>query len=329
MNTPPGGGPAWPRFTEAALRDFCRRLFAAKGVPERHGAVTAENLVWANLRGVDSHGITLLPRYLSQLDTGVVLGGAAGEVVSETGSSLVYDSGYGLGQVSADRCVEHALRIARGSGMATVAARNCNHYGAAGFWGERIARAGCIGIVTCNGSAAVPPWQGKSGRLGTNPFCFAAPASGGEPWVFDMATSTVAIGKVEDARFRGEATIPARWGFLDAQGNPTTDAETAWKGMPSPIGGYKGTGLGMAMEILCAGLSGGLMSPDITTQRIGAKALRLSHGFIAIDPSRFMPAAEFAERMQELMNQIKSSEPQVARRPSSRTASFPSRSMST
>ena len=159
--------------------------------------------------------------------------------------------------------------------------------------------------------AGGPPWQGRSPRLGTNPIAIAVPGSDPARFQFDMATTTVALGKVGNAAFRGEPTIPAKWGFLDSEGNPTTDTAAAQKGLPTPIGGYKGTGLAMMVEVLCSVLSGGPISLDVPSYR-GRKTevpLQISQMFLAIDPARFMPLPLFEARTGHLKELIKSSEP--------------------
>src|ERR1700689_2864811 len=134
--------------------------------------------------------------------------------------------------------------------------------------------ASMIGIVFCNASPLVPPWQGKQGRIGTNPICMSVPG----PWLLDMATTTVANNRILKALVNGEETIPAGWA-VDSDGVPTTDTEAAIRGMPMPLGGYKGSGLAMLVEILCGLLSGGAMSVDVGGIRIPGKPVRASQTF--------------------------------------------------
>src|SRR5207237_6141074 len=123
----------------------------------------------------------------------------------------------------------------------------------AGAWRGQKRGAACqIGIIMCNAWPIVPPWQGKQGRLGTNPICMSVPG----PWLLDMATTTVAAGRIFKAMINGQPEIPAGWAF-DSAGVPTTDTAAAYKGMLMPLGGYKGSGLAMMVEILCSVLSGG------------------------------------------------------------------------
>jgi LDH2 family malate/lactate/ureidoglycolate dehydrogenase len=164
--------------------------------------------------------------------------------------------------------------------------------------------AGMIGIVMCNASPIVAPWQGKQPRLGTNPICMSVPG----PWLLDMATTTVANNRIFKALTNGEETIPAGWA-MDSDGVPTTNTEAAVRGLPMPLGGYKGSGLGMLVEILCAALSGGVMSIEVGGIRIQGKPTRISHLFLAIDIGRFMPVEEFTRRIEWLVATVKSSAP--------------------
>ena len=153
----------------------------------------------------------------------------------------------------------------------------------------------------CNASPIVPPWQGREGRLGTNPICMSVPG----PWLLDMATTTVAAGKVFKAYLNGQPEIPAGWAF-DSHGVPTTDTTAAYKGMLMPLGGYKGSGLAMMVEILCAVLGGGAMANELGGIRYRGKIVRVSQTYIAIDVARFMPVEEFTARMEKLVGIMKS-----------------------
>jgi LDH2 family malate/lactate/ureidoglycolate dehydrogenase len=162
-------------------------------------------------------------------------------------------------------------------------------------------QAGQIGIVMCSASPIVPPWQGRQGRIGTNPICMALPG----PWLLDMATTTVAAGKIFKAHINHQAEIPAGWAF-DSSGAPTTDTDAAYKGMLMPLGGYKGSGLGMMVEILCSVLGGGAMSTEVGGIRDRGRLRRTSQTFVAIDIARFMPLEEFTARVEKLVKLIKS-----------------------
>jgi LDH2 family malate/lactate/ureidoglycolate dehydrogenase len=290
---------------EETLRSYAASLLGGIGVPAQFAELVAGSLVAANLRGVDSHGIQLLIWYIEQIRRGNIDVHASGCVAREDGACLIYDGQNGLGQVVSDRACGHAVRLARQHGMSFVAARNSNHFGAAAWWAQKIAAEGMIGIVTCNATPLVAPWQGREKRFGTNPICMAVP--GPNTWLLDMATTTVALNRVFKAQLAGQKCIPEGWA-MDCDGNPTTDTEKALQGMPLPLGGYKGYGLAMMAEILCAVLSGGAMSTEVGGIRVTSRPMRVSHSFIAIDVARFLPMEEFIERMQWLCQSMKNTE---------------------
>ncbi len=309
MSSPATPTPLTVTFHAEPLRVFVRQLLLAVGTPEAHARVISDSLIAANLRGVDSHGIQMIATYLQQARAGGINIPAAGRVAKEDGVCLRYDGENGFGQVVADRCTDHSIRIAQALGVSVVVASHSNHFGAGSWWGEKLARRGLLGIVMSNACPAVAPWQGKTPILGTNPLCVAVPGHGGRGrWLLDMATTTVALGKLGHASQLNRPTIPREWGFLDSNGQPTTDTAAALRGAPTPIGGYKGTGLAMMVEILCAGLSGGAMTTELPIYRTGGDPLGISHTFIAIDPARFLPAGEFETRMDRLAGLVKASE---------------------
>ena len=293
-----------PTVAAPVLRSFSESILLAAGVPAQKAAIVAASLVAANLRGVDSHGIQLLAFYVDQLLAGEMDPHAEGRVISESGSCLLFDGQNGIGQCIAETCCGHAIRIAGQNGLALVTARESNHFGACAWWAEKIREAGQIGIVMCNASPIVPPWQAKEGRFGTNPICMAVPG----PWLLDMATTTVAAGKVFKAFINHQPEIPAGWAF-NAEGVPTTNTEEAYHGMLMPLGGYKGSGLGFLVEILCAVLSGGAMSNEVGGIRFRGKLVRTSQMFLAIDVARYMPLEEFTARMEHLVALVKSAPP--------------------
>ena len=293
-----------PTISADRLTRFCEEILQGAGVPRHKAEIAAECLVFANLRGVDSHGIQLLPFYIEQLLAGEMDAAADGRVANESGSCLNFDGENALGQWVADTCCRHAIRIARDHGLALVVAKESNHFGAAAFWAQKMRDAGQVGIVMCNASPIVPPWQGKKGRLGTNPICMSVPG----PWLLDMATTTVAAGKIFKAYVNGQPEIPAGWAF-DSEGHPTTDTQAAYKGMLMPLGGYKGSGLAMMVEILCSVLSGGVMPDQVGGIRFRGKSVRVSQMYMAIDIARFMPVEEFTARMEQLVGIMKSTPP--------------------
>ncbi len=290
-----------PILATADLTRFVEAILTAAGVPAHKAAIAAPSLVGANLRGVDSHGILLVPRYVDKIRAGEINVQADGQVISESGACLLFDGQNGVGQWISETCCGHAVRIAQSVGVGMVVARDSNHFGAAAWWAQRIREHGMIGIALCNASPLVPPWQGKKGRIGTNPICMAVPG----PWLLDMATTTVAANRIFKESVNGREEIPQGWA-LDSEGVPTTSTATAVKGLLMPLGGYKGSGLGMMVEILCAVLAGTAMATEVGGIRVAGKPSRTSQTFLAIDVARFMPLEEFTTRMEKLVGMIKS-----------------------
>ena len=295
-----------PVVSAERLRTWSERVLIAAGAPSAHARLVAESLVAANLRGVDSHGVHLLVSYLDQIHAGDVDAAATGEVAIESGACMVYDGHNGLGQVVSSACVGHAIRLAAKYGLGMVTSRESNHFGAAAWWAMKIAETGKIGLAFCNASPIVPPWQGREGRFGTNPICMAVPAGRRGPWLLDMATTTVAANKVFKAYANHEPTIPAGWA-MDKDGIPTTDTQAAYKGLLMPLGGYKGSGLAMMVEILCGVIGGGALSTQLGGLRVRGRKVRNSQTFIAIDVLRMRP--DFRDRIDWLIEEVKSAEP--------------------
>ena len=295
-------------ISSEALKDLIERILAAARVPQPKAALVAESLVAANLRGVDSHGAMLLTYYLDQIRTGNVDPDAEGRVVSESGACLVYEGCHGIGQWVSKICCDHAVRLAREHGLGMVVSRNSSHFGAAAFWALRISSQGLIGMAFTNASPSVPPWQGREGRIGTNPICVSLPTAGAGGWLLDMATTTVAKNRIYKAVASGQATLPIGWA-LDADGVPTQDTQKALNGLLMPLGGYKGSGLGMLVEILCGVLGGGAMTTQVGGLHSTAQRMCSSHCFLAIDAARMMPLEELQSRMEFLVGTAKSSKP--------------------
>jgi len=295
-----------PLIAAPELTRFVEAIFMAGGAPPHKASIAAASLVGSNLRGVDSHGVLLVPRYIDKLRSGEIDANADGRVLSESGVCMLFDGENGIGQWISEQCCAHAVRMARANGLGMVVARDSNHFGAAAWWAQKISRGvgpcpAMIGIVLCNASPLVPPWQGKQGRIGTNPICMAVPG----PWLLDMATTTVAANRIFKAVINGQEEIPAGWA-LDSDGVPTTSSSAAAKGLLMPLGGYKGSGLGMMVEILSAVLAGSAMATEVGGIRVAGRSSRTSQTFLAIDIARFMPVEEFTARIEKLVGLLKS-----------------------
>ncbi|MFN3661769.1 Ldh family oxidoreductase [Yoonia sp.] len=290
-------------FTEAALTSAVAAMFVAHDVPEGDARRVAECLVLADLRGVVSHGVSRVPIYLDRLRRGLVK--AQPQMVMERPLSVAarLDADDALGFVAATRAMAEAVDMARNHGMGMCAVRRSTHFGMAANYLLQATDSGMAAFVFTNASRAMPIWGGRSPFLGTSPFAFAAPA-GERPVVLDMALSVVARGKVRRAAARGEP-IPVGWA-LDADGNPTTDAQKGYEGVVLPLAGAKGSGLSLMMEIIAGVMSGSAFGGNVRNQYTDFDAPQdVGHVFMAFRPDVFLEPGAYEERMTDLIRRAK------------------------
>ena len=294
----------------ARLADQIARVLTSWGMPRDHVETTVERMMYADLRGIDSHGSSMLPFYQSLWLDGVLNPNPTITVVQQTASTALMDGGGGLGHVVAGLAMARAIDMARAGGVGVVAVRNSGHFGAAGAYAAMAAERGMIGLTTCSTpTPAVVPTFGRDPRLGTNPLSVAAPASRQPPFLLDMATSTVSRGKLLDRWRRGRG-IPRGWA-LDADGAPVTSGHAALAlRRLTPLGGtpdggsHKGYGLATAVEILSSVLPG--LGDERTTD--GRRA-RVGHFCLALDPARFGTLDGFPPRMDALIASLRDTPP--------------------
>ena len=285
-----------------ALLAFCRACFEKLGVPSRNATLVAENLVFANLRGVDSHGVIRLKIYVERLRAGGFKPMVRPRVVQDGPSSALIDAGHGIGQVAATAAMKLAIAKARNTGAAVVSIRNSNHFGAAAFYAMQAIPQGMIGFAATNAGPTMAPTGGREGRLGNNAMAIAVPAGKSPPIVLDMATGAVAWGKIFVAQ-QEKRKIPATWA-LDRHGAPTDDPNAAaHQGLIQPFGGYKGYGLSLLIDILTGVLSGGGFSNHVKTlyKQLEAPS-EVAHTCAAVRVATFMPLARFRRRMDEIID---------------------------
>jgi LDH2 family malate/lactate/ureidoglycolate dehydrogenase len=300
--------------SHARLREFIDGALVAMKMPAERAAITAGLMVKTDLRGVDSHGIDMLPRYHELWRDGFVVMDADPVVVRDFAATALYDGAKGLGHYVSTQAMTLAIDKARAFGIGTV--RNSGHFGAAANYSMMALQHDLIGIATTNSPyVAMVPTFGRAPKLSTNPISFSAPAGRHAPFVLDMATTTVAVGKLRIASRWGKP-IPSGWA-LDDQGDPTTDADVAMKhrllsplGGTRELGGHKGYGLGMMVDIL-SGVLPGAVYGDLFQHGDHAqrKVQDVGHCFVAIDPTRFRPLEDFKRDMDDMFDSVKSSPP--------------------
>lgn len=278
------------------LRVSVQAIFEANGLPTADAAVVAETLVEADLRNVRSHGVMRVPVYLRGLAGGSIVAQPSIQTVQDSGAVAVLDAGHGMGQVGAHAAMQLAIERAKGVGVGAVGLRASNHCGALAYYAMMALPAGCIGLAITNAGINMAPTGGRDRLVGNNPLAIAVPTRRDWPMVLDMATSVAAGGKLDMAIIRNEA-IPLGWA-LDKDGSPTTDAKAARDGGSLlPVGGPKGYGLSVMLDVLAGVLAGA---------RFGAGLGMAGSGqfFLAIDVERFMPLTEFNDRMDALIDQL-------------------------
>jgi LDH2 family malate/lactate/ureidoglycolate dehydrogenase len=306
------------RVTQAIVRAQIKTILNAWGMPQDAITPTVEVMVETDLRGIDSHGIAMLPLYNQIRRQGKIEMRPNIEVVKDAGVLALIDAGGGLGHAAASQAMTLAIDKAKAQGMAAVGVRNSNHYGAAGAYALMAARAGLIGICMTNaGSRAIVPTRAKEPVFGTNPLAFAAPAGRNDPFVLDMATSTVAIGKIKLAVYAGKQ-MPDGW-VVDGGGDRVTDPTQAFDGHGrlkqeygvTPLGGladlssHKGYGLAAMVEILCSMLTG--------APYIGGVEDRLQHQTghfcFALNPGVLRDSDDFAADIDAMIDHLHGLEP--------------------
>lgn len=294
------------KFSPRTLRNFTVAILDKAGWSGENAKVFAESLIAANERGVASHGITRLRTYAKRIQTGVVDIHAEPEIVNQADTFLMVDSKNGMGVTTCrwvlDRCVERAKL----HGSCFAAINNGNHFGTGAFHTLYGAGKGMITIAMSNSSACVAPTGGCEAILGTNPLSIALPSKKYGAMVLDMATCTVAQGKVILAEKEGKK-IPFGWA-IDDRGLPTDDPSAALKGAMLPFGGPKGYGIGLIIEILCSALTGAYMSPDTKSfWRDFENPQGLGFFMGVLDISKIIPLELFTERVDAMLDRIKNS----------------------
>ncbi|MFF2487160.1 Ldh family oxidoreductase [Microbacterium sp. NPDC058062] len=281
-----------------ALEAFIRDIFEAAGVSADDAATAAPSFVWASLRGVDSHGISRVPRYVEMFGSGVANPRPAIVIDDAAPGVAVVDADFAPGPVALTRAADLAVEKARTQGVAVVSVRNTVHTGAIGYYVSRIADAGLVGI----GIAAGSPMMSYEGAVGasvaTSPLAIAVPGTGDKPTVLlDMASSLIALGKI--AQYKREGRPLPEGSATTADGTPTTDPELAK--IPTPLGGPKGSGLSLMFELLTSVL---VTAPILTKYHAGEKKHRQNATLIVLDPAAFGSAEEFAANVDATIDTI-------------------------
>ena len=282
---------------------FCNRILQNAGMKPSDAAIVTDSLLFADLRGIDSHGLIRLSAYLERVRMGVMELNANITTVSDYSASAVIDARNGFGQIAGIKAIQIAMEKARECGVGSVGVKNSNHFGVAAFFAIKALSANCIGVAITNASPAIAPYGAKTALLGTNPIAVAIPARKQRPVVLDMASSVVARGKIRLALLASER-IPPHWA-LDDQGQPTEDPAPALKGTMAPVGGPKGAGLSLIIDLLSGVLTGSSITGDVRNITDTSAPSKTGHLMIAIDPSKFTNPEQFRSDVDEAIVRIK------------------------
>lgn len=302
------------------LQSFIRDTFIKLGVPADEAQVCSEVLIASDLRGIESHGIGRLKYYYDRIKKGQHNTTTQVEVVRESATTAVVDGHHGMGMIVATRSMQMAIDKAKAYGMGAVAVRNSTHFGIDGYYAGMAANAGLIGMSFTNARPSIAPTFGVQAMMGTNPIAFACPTDEAFPFIFDAATSIAQRGKFE-VLARKEKPAAEGWA-IDDEGHLPTDPATILDGLNhnttavlplggfgEVLGGHKGYGLAVIVEILCASLQSGAYLQDLQGYDKDGKQqpFRVGHFFMAINVENFVDLEEYKHTTGQILRELRAS----------------------
>jgi LDH2 family malate/lactate/ureidoglycolate dehydrogenase len=266
-------------------------------------------MLWADLRGRHTQGLTRLPNFVERLSKGLIRSPAA-MVWQEVGpAAALLDAGHGLGHVAGRRAILRAVELACVQGVGLVAVRHSNHFGAASYYCALAAEAGCLSFNYTNAFPKVAPYGGRKPILGTNPIAFGCPTRGAGPLLVDLSTGALSGGEARSTGDKGERLPPGV--ALDAEGRPTQDPAALKVGCLLPVGGARGFALGLMVEVLSGVLTGAAVGKEVGSLfSTWDRPVNVGHLFIAVHIERFLPLSEFLDRLDRLLTWIAATPPQ-------------------
>lgn len=318
----------FPRYTAQSVEAQIDAVLAAWGMPEDQRRTTAGFMVETDLRGIDSHGISMLIMYEQMHGAGQVRFDAEPQIVRQSATTALVDGGAGLGHPVAAMAMQLAIDKALAHDVGVVAVRNSHHFGAAGCYADMASSRGLIGIVsTTSRVITVVPTFGAERVLGTNPFAFSAQPASQPTVTLDMSTSITAANKVKTYAFKGR-DIPSGW-VVDGDGRPVTDSGVAYRqlfetqvggltavgGAGMDLGGHKGYGLAIFAQILSGALGGGSFSPVRNRTQAASDPDNIGHFLMALNPAAFRPPEDFAADVDTVVETLRATRPIDAAQP--------------
>jgi LDH2 family malate/lactate/ureidoglycolate dehydrogenase len=297
------------KIRHAQLVSVITKAMADVGAPANIAAIEAELMAEADLHGVPSHGVRMLPELVRGIRERRVTANPQIKIIRERPASCVLDGDNGPGRFVSVQAMQHAVERAKRSGIGACLATRVSHWGRAHAYAFRAAQASAVGICITNALTNMLAFGSTRPLLGNNPLAIGVPRGAGkEPVVLDMAMSQAAVGKIRTYLREGKKA-PVNWG-LDAAGQPTDDPATILAAKKVlPIGDHKGAGLSLMMELLTGALSGGLFSHEIGEADPSGIDPGSSKLFLALDISAFVEAERFGQRVEELIDWLRQAEP--------------------
>ena len=287
------------------LRQLCINIFIKAGLSKEDAFTVSDSLVFANLRGVDSHGVMRLPIYVKRIEKGGSKAKPNIKVLKDRPASALVDGDSGMGQVIGMYAAELAIKKAKEAGICFVGVKGSAHFGAASYYSVKIAQEGLIGFSTANTTQNTAAWGGAKKAIGNDPLSIAVPYQDGKPLVLDISMSQAAGGKIKLAA-KNNQKVPFGWG-IDKFGKNTEDPNQITDGGARlPFGEHKGYGLAVVLEILNGVLTGADMLSQITSwSKYPENPTNLGHCFAAIDITSFMDIKEFKQRLEWFVSEVK------------------------
>ncbi len=294
----------------ATLRDFGVDVLTAVGLPEADAQRVIALMVEADLTGAEAHGMFRLPQYVKRIKAGGINRNPKIEVTKTAAATAIVDGDNAMGHLVMSRAVETAVELAESSGIGWVGVRRSNHAGPAALYAEMVLAHGMVGIYSAVASANhMAIWGGAESLLGTNPLAIAIPAGEEPAFVLDMATTVVSYGTVKASVLKGNGLAPG-WMIDKKTGEALLDADRVSEGLLLPIGGYKGSGLALALGLLAGTMNGAVMGRDVVDFNYDdATETNTGHFMLAIDVARFIDRKTFAADMDRHIRDLRSSMP--------------------
>lgn len=304
---------ALPKMPAAEFVALLRDTFRYAGLSDADSAIAADVAAHGTLHGSDAHGAVQMPLYVAGLLDGTIKSKPNIQTTGSLPCCKVMDADHALGLVVGQKAIDAAIAMAKTYGMGAVAVRRSSHNGTAGYYSERAAEQGLIGMAFTNAMPAIAPTGSTEALLGTNPIGAAFPLPGADPIVIDMATSVVARSRIRAMLALGKP-LPEGWA-IDAEGRPTTDPAVAVKGSVLPIGGPKGYALALMVELLCSALSDAEPGFQVTYENMVKRPSNIAQFYLAMNPEGFVARERYDARAAHVADVVVKAKPVAGAEP--------------